>query len=60
MTLREWLEQNTTYTEATAYYRNGDPAGIWYGDDDPKYDATVISVTGNEHMAHITLNIERS
>lgn len=60
MTLREWLEQNTTYTEATAYYRNGDPAGIWYGDEDPKYHAPIISVTGKEHTAHITLDIGRT
>ena len=55
MTLNNWLESNTIYTEATAVDRNGNEF-IWI-EDDPRYYAKVLAVVPvTEFAARIILD----
>ena len=55
MTLNEWLESNTVYSEATAVDRNGNEF-VWI-EDDPRYEAKVLAVVPvTEFSAKIVLN----
>ena len=50
-TVREWLEKNNLFTEATMLNANGKEVGVWYGDDDPKYKAKVLRVEAKGDLA---------
>lgn len=56
MIVREWLEENNRFTEATMLDDSGKEVGIWYGDDDPKYDAIVLKVEENGEEAILHTN----
>ena len=41
MTLRNWLESNDYFQEAVIYDSGGREIGLFFGDNDPKYEAKV-------------------
>ena len=62
MTLRRWLEENKKYDEAECFTKNGNYIWLFNGDDDPAYDAEVISVTDHDEWgcaADVVIDYER-